>query len=65
MFEFFNRSGVSAEARTIDRNLIHERMATALQDAGLDPDSRIYLSLFKMISDDLDWFFENLDDEDL
>ena len=36
MFEFFNRSGNAVEAPSIDKNLIHERMAKALEDAGLD-----------------------------
>ncbi len=65
MFEFFNRKGSTAEATQVDRNLINERMAKALVDAGLDPDGKVYLSVFKMISDDLDWYFENLDEQDL
>ncbi len=65
MFEFFNRFDATTEIATVDRNLIHERMAKALIDAGLNPDGKAYLSLFKMISDDLDWYFENLDEQDL
>ncbi len=65
MFEFFHRSVETAEPMTVDRNLIHERLAKALVDAGLDPDGKAYLSIFKMITDDLDWYFENLDEQDL
>ena len=65
MFELFHRSVATAEPGCVDRNLIHERLAKALVDAGLDPDSKAYLSIFKMLTDDLDWYFENLDEQDL
>ncbi|MFT7618566.1 MAG: hypothetical protein ACI97A_002212 [Planctomycetota bacterium] len=65
MLEFFNRAGQASEAVRVDRNLINERLAAALVDAGIDPDGKIYHSIFKMLSDDLDWYFENLDEQDL
>ena len=59
MFEMFGKSESIVELDVIDRGLINERLSQALIDSGVEPDSKTYFALFKMLTDDLDWYFEN------
>ncbi|MCA9319943.1 MAG: hypothetical protein KDB53_04375 [Planctomycetes bacterium] len=47
-----------------DLEQLKTQLGDILAESGLDPDSRTFASVHKMLSDDLDWYFENVADDD-
>lgn len=65
MFDLFQRAQGLTTGTAVDRNLIRDRLAEALRDGGLDPEGKSFAALFKLLSDDLDWYFDQAhEDED-
>lgn len=58
MFEIFQRNSNGAATVGVDRNLVRDRIADALRDGGMDPDGKNFAALFKLLSDDIDWYFD-------
>ncbi len=63
MFELFQRNANAAVTLDVDANLLRERLAEALRDAGFDPQGKRFATLFKLISDDIDWYLEQAGEE--
>ena len=60
MFELFQRSPLRDGVEAFDVELVLERLAEALVDAGLDPDGRTFAAMFKMLSDDVAWYCDRV-----
>lgn len=58
MFDMFNKSRTPED--DFDEELMRERIAAALTECGLDPESRSFAAVEKMLCDDIAWYFENV-----
>ena len=58
MFDMFNKS--RTPENDFDEELMRERIVEALAECGLDPESRSFTAVEKMLCDDIAWYFENV-----
>ena len=63
MFEIFDKRSPELTEPGFDLQELLERLAEILVESGLDPDSRTYYAVHKMLADDLIWYFEQVADE--